>query len=177
MTNINLHQASLFCVKCANASLVKDGQKAYRCQTCDFVYFHNVAAAVGALIVCNGQLLLVKRAQQPGKGLLDLPGGFVDYAESNEQALKRELVEELGLAVSNMAYLSSFPNQYLYQDVVYHTLDSFFEINIASKPDVVLQQSEVSACKWVDLSKVPFAQLAFESGRRAIKDYLANSPE
>lgn len=173
MTVISAPQASLFCVKCAKASLVKEGQKAFRCQACDFVYFHNVAAAVCAFIVCNGQVLLVKRAQQPSKGQLDFPGGFVDYAESNEQALKREVLEELKLEVSTMQYIGSYPNQYLYQDVLYQTLDSFFVINLAIKPNVVLQQSEVSAYEWVDLSEVLPERLAFESGRCAIKDFLA----
>lgn len=167
------HQQSLFCVKCANASLVKEGQKAYRCQACDFVYFHNVAAAVGALIICDEQVLLVKRAQQPGKGQLDLPGGFVDYAESNEQALKRELFEELQLAVNTMQYLASYPNHYLYQDVLYHTLDCFFVVNLTTKPNVILQQSEVSTYDWFNLSNIPLEQLAFESGRSAIQKYLA----
>jgi ADP-ribose pyrophosphatase YjhB (NUDIX family) len=172
MADNNAQRPPLVCVKCASASLVKEGQKAYRCQACDFVYFHNAAAAVCALIVCNGQLLLVKRAQQPGKGSLDLPGGFVDYDESNEQALKRELVEELQLPVLTMQYLSSYPNQYFYKDVLYHTVDSFFVINLSSKPNVVLQQSEVSALEWVDLHKIQLDTLAFESGRNAIKYFL-----
>ena len=95
----------MHCAKCAQPSFVKQGQKAYRCDSCDFVYFHNVAAAVCAVIVCNGQMLLVERAQQPCKGKLDFLGGFVDYDESNEQALTRELLEELQLPISNMAHL------------------------------------------------------------------------
>lgn len=173
MTGMSAHQESLFCVKCANPSMLKEGQKAFRCQACDFVYFHNVAAAVGALIICDEQVLLVKRAQQPGKGLLDFPGGFVDYAESNEQALTREVAEELQITLGKMKYLGSYPNQYLYKDVLYRTLDSFFVINLTSKPSVILQQSEVSAYEWVDLSNIPLEQFAFESGRGAIQDYLA----
>ena len=168
-----INDSSLYCVKCAQPSLVKQGQKAYKCKSCDFVYFHNVAAAVCAIIVCDGQILLVERAQQPAKGKLDFPGGFVDYDESNEQALKRELLEELQLCVDNMQYLFSYPNRYLYKDVVYSTLDSFFEITLDAKPALVLQQEEVSRYLWLDLSSVEAKQLAFTSGENAIVQYLS----
>ena len=167
----NIH-STLFCVKCARPSLVQHGEKAYRCNECDFVYFHNVAAAVAAIIVCKGQILLVERAQQPAKGKLDFPGGFVDYHESNEQALKRELLEELQLPVNDMQYLFSCPNRYLYKDVLYSTLDSFFEITLDTKPALVLQEEEVSRYLWVDQSSVDVKQLAFESGQQALAMYL-----
>lgn len=165
-------ESTLCCVKCAQPSLVKHGEKAYRCTLCDFVYFHNVAAAVCAVIVCNGQILLVERAQQPSKGKLDFPGGFVDYHESNEQALKRELLEELQLPIDNMQYLFSYPNRYLYKNVLYSTLDSFFEVSLATKPNLVLQHQEVSRYLWVDVSKVDSKQLAFISGKNALAEYL-----
>jgi NAD+ diphosphatase len=74
----------LYCVKCAQPSLIKHSEKAYVCKVCGFVYFHNVAAAVCAVIVCNKQVLLLKKAQHPAKVELDFPGGFVDDNESNE---------------------------------------------------------------------------------------------
>ena len=49
-------------------------------------------------------MLMVQRAQQPSKGKLDFPGGFVDYNGSNEQALITELLEELQLPIDNMEY-------------------------------------------------------------------------
>jgi NAD+ diphosphatase len=168
-------ESTLCCVKCAQPSLVKQGEKAYRCHSCDFVYFHNVAAAVCGVIVCNGQILLVERAQQPSKGKLDFPGGFVDYDESNEQALTRELLEELQLPIGHMQYLFSYPNRYLYQDVLYSTLDSFFEIHLSTKPALVLQQEEVSRYLWLDVSNVDSNQLAFVSGQHAMAAYLRNN--
>jgi NADH pyrophosphatase NudC (nudix superfamily) len=166
------NDATLHCIKCAQPSLIKHGEKAYKCTLCDFVYFHNVAAAVCAVIVCNGQMLLVERAQQPAKGKLDFAGGFVDYDESNEQALKRELFEELQLSIDNMHYLFSYPNRYLYKDVLYLTLDSFFEINLDTKPDLVLQQGEVNSYRWIDVPSVAVEQLAFTSGKNALEEYL-----
>jgi 8-oxo-dGTP pyrophosphatase MutT (NUDIX family) len=130
---------------------------------------------VCAVIVCKGELLLVERAQHPCKGKLDFPGGFVDYNESNEQALKRELFEELQLPIDDMQYLFSYPNRYLYKDVLYSTLDNFFEITLQSKPNLVLQQEEVSRYLWIDVSNVDSEQLAFASGQHALAEYLSRA--
>lgn len=165
------NDSTLHCVKCAQPSLIKHGEKAYVCTLCGFVYFHNVAASVCAMIVCNEQMLLVERAQQPAKGKLDFPGGFVDYDESNEQALTRELMEELQLPIDNMQYLFSYPNRYLYKDVLYSTLDSFFEIHLDTKPSFVLQQEEVSRYLWVDVSRANAKKLAFASGQHAFAKF------
>lgn len=166
------NDSTLHCVKCAQPSLIKYGEKAYRCNLCEFVYFHNVAAAVSAIIMCNDQILLVERAQQPAKGRLDFPGGFVDYNESNEQALTRELMEELQLPIHNMQYLFSYPNRYLFKDILYSTLDSFFEIRLDMKPPLILQQEEVSRYLWLDLLNLDVEQLAFVSGQNALQEYL-----
>jgi NAD+ diphosphatase len=166
------NDSTLHCVKCAQPSLIKQGEKAYRCTLCGFVYFHNVAAGVSAIIVCNGKILLVERAQQPAKGKLDFPGGFVDYDESNEQALTRELLEELQLPIDNMQYLFSYPNRYLYKDVLYSTLDSFFEVRLDTEPALVLQQEEVCRYIWLDVTSVLVMDLAFVSGQKALQAYL-----
>jgi 8-oxo-dGTP pyrophosphatase MutT (NUDIX family) len=167
--------STLFCVKCAQPSLDKQGEKAFRCNLCDFVYFHNVASAVCAMIVCNGEILLVERAQQPAKGKWDFPGGFVDYNESNEQALERELIEELQLPINGMQYLFSQPNRYLYKEILYNTLDSFFEIKLNVKPSFVLQQTEVSRYLWIGVHDVNIEQLAFTSGQLALERYVSRN--
>lgn len=167
--------SDLHCIRCAQPSLVQDGEKAFRCHLCGFVYFHNVAAAVGAIIVCEDQVLLVERAHPPAQGKLDLPGGFEDYFESNEQALTRELFEELQLVITDMRYLGSYPNQYLYKDVLYFTTDSFFEITLANWPALVVQQDEVRRYLWVELAKVDTSKLAFVSGQCAMAKYLYQS--
>ena len=55
---------------------------------------------VGAVIRDGqGRFLLVQRANEPGRGLWSLPGGRVERGESDAQALRRELAEEVGLQV------------------------------------------------------------------------------
>ena len=64
--------------------------------------WRNPSLAVNAILTdSTGRVFLVRRNKQPFKGELSLPGGFVDYDESAEQALNRELREELGIEVSH----------------------------------------------------------------------------
>jgi mutator protein MutT len=54
---------------------------------------------VGAVIVADGKVLLVKRKYEPLKGHWSLPGGMVEIGETLESALSREMLEETGLRV------------------------------------------------------------------------------
>ncbi|WP_369725809.1 NUDIX hydrolase [Bradyrhizobium sp. LLZ17] len=55
--------------------------------------------AVSAAIFRDGKVLLVRRARSPAKGFYSLPGGRVEFGESLQQALAREVDEETGLGI------------------------------------------------------------------------------
>jgi 8-oxo-dGTP diphosphatase len=57
-------------------------------------------AAVGAIVFRDDKLLLVKRANHPGKGLWAIPGGRVELGETMKEAAMREVKEETGVRVS-----------------------------------------------------------------------------
>lgn len=116
-----------FCPACGSARWEINNEKSKHCANCGFVYYANASAAVAAFIQNeNGDLLVCRRKKDPAKGTLDLPGGFVDMNETVEEAVKREIMEELNLTVTNIEYLQSIPNEYLYSDMVIHTLDFLF---------------------------------------------------
>jgi ADP-ribose pyrophosphatase YjhB (NUDIX family) len=60
---------------------------------------HYPVPAVGAVIVRDGALLLVRRGRAPAKGLWSVPGGHVECGESLVDAVRREVREETGLTV------------------------------------------------------------------------------
>lgn len=51
--------------------------------------------------ISEGKILLIKKANGPYSGKLDLPGGTIEFCERSEEALKRELLEEVGIEVLN----------------------------------------------------------------------------
>lgn len=122
-----LHQFT-YCPKCGARTFVERNEKAKQCTACGFVYYFNPSSAVACFIRNpQGELLLVRRAKEPAKGTLDLPGGFVDMDESAEEAAHREVKEETGLELTDCRYLFSIPNIYPYCGFDVHTVDMFFE--------------------------------------------------
>ena len=60
---------------------------------------------VGAVVIDEGQLLLVRRGNPPGEGSWSVPGGRVEPGEHLQDAAQRELAEETGLVGRNMRFL------------------------------------------------------------------------
>lgn len=165
-----------FCPVCGAEAFRAVSQKQFECVDCGFVYFQNVAAAAGAVIEAEGQVLLVERATEPDKGMLDLPGGFVDPGETLEQALVRELQEELNLQleVGDCGdYLCSSVNEYPYRGVLYHSLDLFFLLRLEQQP-VIKPADDVGGYRWFEPEEVPFEAVAFRSVRDALQCFVKN---
>jgi len=132
------------------------------CRDCSLTYYHNVAAAAAAILECNKKIVLIKRAREPGKGKLDLPGGFVDPKESAEEALRREIKEELKIEVGKLKYLGSHPNIYKYEGVLYHTCDLFFYSKIDALP-TYFDRTEIEELILINPFEIPDDKIAFES--------------
>ena len=114
---------------------------------------------------------MTRGGNEPGKGKLDLPGGFVDADETLEQSLQREVKEELSLQIRNLFYLGSFPNKYPYKGIEYSTIDSVF----VCKPDSINIKREVGEIVGWDLFDPEMLNLndvAFESIRKSLERYL-----
>ncbi len=125
-----LHQF-VYCPVCGQRSFNERNEKAKRCDACGFVYYFNPSAAVACFIRnSQGELLTVRRAKDPARDTLDLPGGFVDMHESAEDAVRREVKEETGLDITTCRYLFSIPNIYPYAGFDVHTVDLFYECHI-----------------------------------------------
>ena len=160
-----------YCPSCKSASFRQISFKEYKCRTCGFNYFVNVATAVAALLIWQDRLLLSIRKNPPAAGMLDLPGGFVDPCETAEEGLKRELLEELDLKVNDLRYLCSYPNRYDYNGVCYHTLDLFYQKTFDHKPRLC-PRDDILDAQWVNTTRIDYSAIAFSSMRNGIKFML-----
>ena len=163
------------CPACGAPGILFENGKQYRCPICEFLYFHNVASAAGAIIESDGKVVFLVRAIEPAAGLLALPGGFIDPGERAEDAVSRECREEIGWAPETIEFLTSFPNRYEYRNILYNTCDFFFlaRTNGLTESDFSLDPREAAGVKFVRPEEIDPDQLAFDSTRKAIEVYLA----
>lgn len=166
------------CPVCGSGNFVQNNEKSKRCESCEFVLYVNASAAVAAFIVNeSGDLLVCRRGKEPEKGTLDLPGGFVDENESAEEALRREINEELHANVLEANYLFSLPNQYEYSGLTVPTLDMFFFCKLDDTHN--LQPSDdVEDCFFVPLNELNPEIFGLKSIKKAVALFLVreNNP-
>ncbi len=86
-----------YCPKCSSPYFAVNNEKSKKCADCGFVYYFNPSSATVALILNEkNELLVCRRAKDPAKGTLDLPGGFIDMNETGEEGVAREVLEKPG---------------------------------------------------------------------------------
>ena len=166
-----------YCPKCGQESLQWNNITRFSCSNCDFVLYHNTAAAVAVIIKYQDELFFTVRNQEPGKGKWDLSGGFTDPKESSEETCSRELNEELGLTINpeEFKYLGSQPNIYPYKNIDYNTLDLFYLYEVEEKFEIQLEESEISETIWIKASELDLDKIAFESQKRFLKNYITKN--
>ena len=190
MTKINgLKNDFKLCPMCGSKKIENHGNRKWTCPDCGFDLYNNVASAVGVVIQDkNKNVLFEVRAKEPRKGFYAVPGGFVDFDESAEEAAMRECREEIGVGIDNVKYLCSAPNTYEYKNLEYKTCDIFFTAELPPQFDSIEdfikslkpEESEVQGfasfrvASFEDIEKIP---LAFESARITLKKFLEKENE
>lgn len=119
-----------------------------------------IRVTVDAVIVNQGKILLIKRGNPPYKGFWALPGGFVEYGETTQHAVAREVEEETGLIceVIKLVGVYSDPDR----DPRGHTISVAYAMNV--------QTGDVSAgddardARWVDITRLPHT-IAFDHSK------------
>ena len=166
-----------FCPKCGSENFEINNALSRHCSDCGFTYYQNPRASTAAFILnSKGELLIAKRAKEPAMGTLDLPGGFVDNAETAEQGMVREIKEETGLDIQpeSIEYLFSIPNVYHYSGMDIHTLDLFFLCRVDDE-QTVAAADDAAELAWLPLREVYVERFGLKSIRQAVHRFLAQN--
>jgi ADP-ribose pyrophosphatase YjhB (NUDIX family) len=171
-----LHQFR-FCPECGSDRFVERNAKAKHCEACGFTYYFNPSASTVALIERTAddgcvEWLCVRRAKEPARGTLDLPGGFSDMYESSEQGVCREVREETGLEVESVEFLFSLPNQYLYSGFNVHTIDMFYRCRVGNTANARAADDagEILWLRPADINPDDFGLASIREGVRRLKN-------
>lgn len=90
-----------YCPHCATQLNLEErfGKLRPVCPACGWIHFVDPKVAAAVLVIQDGRVLLVRRVNEPFRGLWTLPAGFVNGGEDPAQAAERECLEETGLSV------------------------------------------------------------------------------
>lgn len=163
-----------YCPICGSPHFEINNIKSKKCKDCGFSYYLNASSATVALIVNEkDELLVVRRKNDPGKDMLDMPGGFVDMDETGEEAMAREVKEETGLEATEVSYQFSYPNTYLYSGFLVHTLDMFFKVKVKDLFHIEAMD-DAAAYYWIPFSEIDIDKFAFDSIKKGLTRFLRN---
>lgn len=147
-----------FCRRCGSP-LEKKSEGFYQCINLHDIFIASVPS-MGVLFLKGDSILLSKRRIEPGMGLYDAPGGFLEPGESFIDALYREVEEELGLkrdAYDEPRFLCSAPSVYQYQDEDKPVIGVMYTSVL--NPNVVITPSDDSA----GVITTPLEQIDFDT--------------
>ena len=111
------------------------------------------------VIICKNEILLLKRSIDPQKDWWSLPGGYVNWNETLEEAAKREVKEETGINC-NLDFFKIFSDPSRDPDGRQNIAHVYIS-KLERKPELVVDESENSEAKWFSLDKLP-KNIAFD---------------
>lgn len=141
-----------FCPKCGTKGSVQHpNNTAYVCTKCGWQFWNNAKACATLVFIQHDQLLFSTNEDKadPNFGTFDLPGGFVDYGESAQQAAVREAKEELTVTVqeADLELIAAYHNNYM-EGVT--TIDLVFIVK--KWVGDIIPSDDVTSIEWKSIS-------------------------
>jgi 8-oxo-dGTP diphosphatase len=127
--------------------------------------FLKPSLTVDGIVIQNKKLVLIKRANPPFKGKYALPGGFVEYNETVEDAVMREMEEETGLKTKIKSLLGVYSDPT--RDPRGHTVSVVFELSV--RGGKLKSGSDAKEAQLFTMDKIP--KLAFDHDK-IVGDFL-----
>jgi len=125
--------------------------------------YFNRALSIDALIVHEGKILLIYRLEEPYKNCWAIPGGHVDYNETVEDAVVREVKEETNLSVTKLKFFN------IYSSPSRHPLQTVAVAYVVDAVGTPQAGSDASRFEYWSLNALP-SPLAFDH-QKIIADY------
>ena len=153
-----------YCGRCGTPTETVAGERAKRCPECGLLAFPRLAPAVIVLVTRGDDLLLARNANFP-VAMYSTIAGFVEPGETLEEAVRREVREEVGVEVADVRYFASQPWPFP------HSLMIGFTAAWAAG-DIVIDEREIADAQWFHRDALPTIPPAMSIARRLIDSFV-----
>jgi len=158
-----------FCGACATPTALDDGGRARRCPACGAVYYPPLAPAMMALVTrraSTGCELLLARGRRFSAPIYSALAGFVEPSETLEEAIHREVREEVGVSVAGLRYFASqawpFPHSLMVAFLAEH-----------AGGEIACDPEEIVDARWFPIDRLPMLPHRLSVARRLIDHAVA----
>jgi NAD+ diphosphatase len=139
---VNWHQRHGYCANCGQRTAMKEGGWKRDCPNCKAEHFPRTDPVV-IMLVTHGDKCLLGRAPRFLPGMYSCLAGFVEAAETIEDAVRREVFEEAGIRCTDVNYYMTQPWPYPSSLMIGCTAR-------ATNEDIVVDRSELEDARWFD---------------------------
>ncbi|MBN2586776.1 MAG: bifunctional hydroxymethylpyrimidine kinase/phosphomethylpyrimidine kinase, partial [Candidatus Fermentibacteraceae bacterium] len=143
-----------YCAMCGGSMTRTPGEEGHlHCCRCGLIHYRNPLPAVALLVRDGDRVLLVRRSVAPAKGMLCLPGGFMELGETPGECGRRELLEETGLIAGEVRLLDLETDSTAYGGILLVTLEV---LRWSGDPEPGDDASELVWCSLADIPGLAF---------------------
>ena len=155
-----------FCGRCGSPTQEAPGERARRCPSCGLLAFPRLAPAIITLVERDdGRALLGRNARWP-TSMYSCLAGFVEPGETLEEAVRREVFEEVGVHVGETRYRRSQPWPFP------HSLMVGFSATYEGG-DIVCDETEIADAQWFSPGELPLLPGSISIARWLIDDWIS----
>jgi len=163
------HRDHRFCGRCGTGTTELAKEFAMLCPRCELLVYPRITPAV-IMTVLDGNKILLGRSPRFPAGMYSPLAGFVEPGEALEEAVRREVQEEVGIAVDEIRYVGNQPWPFP------HSLMIGFTARYAGG-DLRVNRTELEDAQWFNADRMPTLPARTSISRRLIELYLAAHQE
>lgn len=164
---LNWDTSHQYCGCCATPMEEKEGEIAKICPSCSAISYPRLSPAVIMTVEREDEILLGRSPHFP-KEMYSTLAGFVEPGETLEQAVQREIKEEVNVEVGDVRYFGSQPWPFP------HSLMVGFTTRYA-RGDIILDPTEIEDARWFPRDALPKLPSRMSIARRLIDNFLART--
>lgn len=162
---VDLHTHNRFCGACGGQTHILDGEHARTCPTCDITTYPRISPAIMAAVTRGDEILLARGVNFPNQKMFSILAGFVSPAETLEDCVRREVLEETGIKVGKIQYANSQP--WPFPDSLMIGFTAQYQSG-----DIRIDPEEISEAAWFKANNLPLIPNEYSLAGQLIREFI-----